>query len=75
MSKERNNSEIQGPKTQVTRREVLLGAASVGAGLSLVPLLSACGGGTSASPTPSSSGAATPKKGGALAVGHQPDSF
>jgi peptide/nickel transport system substrate-binding protein len=53
---------------RATRRDVLKGAAGVGAALSLGPLFAACGGGdggTTASPT----AAGTPKKGGHLRVG------
>jgi peptide/nickel transport system substrate-binding protein len=53
---------------RVTRRDVLKGAAGVGAALSLGPLFAACGGddgGTAASPT----AAGTPKKGGNLRMG------
>ena len=54
----------------VTRRQVLGGAAVVGAGAALGPVVAACGGSSgdsSASPSAASSG--TPKSGGALKVG------
>ena len=50
-----------------TRREVLKGAAVAGAAVGLGPLLAACGGSPSASPSASAS--AVPKKGGVLRVG------
>jgi len=46
-----------------------MGAAGLGAGLALSPLLAGCGGGTTASPTPTSGGAGGPQKGGQLKVG------
>ena len=51
----------------LTRREVLKGTLVAGAGLALGSTLAACGGGTSASPTPSASTGG--KKGGKLRVG------
>ena len=52
-----------------TRRQVLRGALVVGAGVSLGPVLAACGGSTTTSPSPSGSAgftSQTPKKGGTL---------
>jgi peptide/nickel transport system substrate-binding protein len=55
-------------ETEMTRREVLKGAAAMGALLGAGPLIAACGGGSSPEPA-SSSAAAAPKKGGHLRVG------
>lgn len=55
-------------ETQMTRREVLKGAAAMGAILGASPLLSACGGSSAPEPV-SSTAAAAPKKGGHLRMG------
>jgi peptide/nickel transport system substrate-binding protein len=58
--------DLQG--RQLTRRQVLKGAAVAGAAVSLGPLVAACGGGSSAS-SPSPSAAGSPKKGGIVRAG------
>ncbi|HEX5642657.1 MAG TPA: ABC transporter substrate-binding protein, partial [Thermoleophilia bacterium] len=54
--------------TRVTRRQVLKGAAAIGALSALGPLASACGGDETTT-EPSASAAGTPNKGGDLMVG------
>ena len=58
--------------TRVTRRQVIRGAAGLGAGAALGSVLAACGssgGGTGTSASPLSTASGTPKKGGSLNVG------
>jgi len=55
-------------KTPISRRDLLKGAAVIGAGLTLGPLAAACGS-SSATSSPSPSASSGPKKGGALKVG------
>jgi peptide/nickel transport system substrate-binding protein len=67
---EKSSCGASGPfGAQLTRRELLQGAATVGGAFALGPLVSACGGGTSASPTPTGSAIGGPKKGGVLKSG------
>ena len=55
--------------TQLTRRDVLKGALVAGAGVSLAPLLAACG--SSSSPSSSASASSAPKQGGSLRDRHR----
>jgi peptide/nickel transport system substrate-binding protein len=54
---------------EVTRRQVLKGAAVAGAAVSLGPLVSACGGGGSTASSPSASALGSPKMGGTVRAG------
>jgi peptide/nickel transport system substrate-binding protein len=72
MSEEKGSTFNDLKARTYTRRDVLKGAAVVGAAVGFGPLAAACGGGsTSGSPSPSGSGSAagTPKKGGELRAG------
>ncbi len=51
-----------------TRRDLLKGAAVVGAGAALAPVIAACGGDSGTTASPSASAAGTPKMGGHLRV-------
>ena len=51
----------------LTRRQVIQGAAAIGAGAALAPMIAACGSSSSSS-SPSASGSAAPKAGGHLKV-------
>jgi hypothetical protein len=54
---------------EVTRRNLLKGAAVVGAAAGLGPLLAACGGSEQTSSSPSASAASSPKRGGTIRAG------
>jgi peptide/nickel transport system substrate-binding protein len=68
-----SSSDCQSSGRRVTRRQVLRGAAGLGAGAALGSVLVACGsssgGGSTASSSPSAAASGTPKKGGSLKVG------
>jgi peptide/nickel transport system substrate-binding protein len=54
---------------EVTRRNLLKGAAVVGAAAGLGPLIAACGGSEQTSSSPSASAASSPKRGGTIRAG------